>query len=147
MPTTPTSVLTLSLLALVGLSAAAPKPRLTAYPRIALNNGVRIEAFVPRDARNRHIRVEVDGPYSRAFEEDMEGDSARVLYTLYIDQLPDGAYEAKMWVVRTEGKPLYLHTGFCRGEGCEAEVPQSPDRGDEGFPSLQNLDRVGGAGN
>lgn len=110
-------------LALAGSSLhAAPSQRLTAYPRVAINAGVVIEAFIPRDPANRHMRLELDGPVFRAFEEDMDGDKARVLYTLRVDQLPDGEYPITLVVARMNLPPRYTRTSVCRGAGCLSGV-------------------------
>lgn len=100
-----------------------PDIHLTAYPRIALTDGVRIEAFVPRHSANRRIRVEMEGPLSRAFEEDMDGDKARVIYAITVNnKLADGVYTVTLAVQRVDGSVKRKQVEFCRGEGCIADV-------------------------
>lgn len=95
--------------------------RLSATPHFALSGGVHVEAVIPRDIHNRRLRVTVDGPaYYRAFEEDMEGDKARVIYRLDIDQLPEGEYEVGLVVERASNEPTILRATFCRGS-CASE--------------------------
>ena len=110
-----------------GLSLHAddtPQPRLTAYPRVALNDGVRLEAVIPKDTANRRMRLEMDGPLFRAFEEPMEGDRARVIYALTIDRLPEGEYNVTLVILKSDLSRVTKHATFCRGGGCFSEVPQ-----------------------
>lgn len=98
---------------------ASMDARLTASPRIALNSGVRIEAYVPRNPANRRLRIEVDGPVFRAFEEQMEGERARALFSLTMaGKMDDGEYEVRLAVERSNGSVFRLSTSFCRGQGC-----------------------------
>ena len=111
-------------------SRAASSLRLSIYPRVSLTEGVRITAYISRDPDNRRMRLEVDGPFSRAFEEQMEGDAARVVYPMFIDHLPEGEYTVfltVLWVDRTKAdgwSTLVKKDTFCRGSGCIGDVPQ-----------------------
>ena len=107
---------------------ASPTPpasaRISATPSFATQGGVHIEAVIFRDTLNRRLRVSVDGPaYYRAFEEDMEGDNARVIYRLDIDQIPEGHYEVMLIVDRGKGeRPLVARAALCRGD-CAKDLP------------------------
>lgn len=107
--------------------AAAPAFRLNVNPRVGINEGVRIEAVIPRHADNRRMRIEMDGPLYRAFEEPMEGESARVIYSLFVDRLPEGDYTVYCIVLRADGTRKQIKTTFCRGEACYS----APLGGDE----------------
>ena len=104
-------------------SADERKLRLIVYPRVALSDGVRIEAFVPREKDNRRLRVEMDGPLFRAFEEPLEGEDARALFTITIDRLPEGQYMVAAVVLRADGTTRVVRAPFCRGAGCFEDTP------------------------
>ena len=101
-----------------------PKPRLTVYPRVAIDSGVRVEAFIPKHINNRRMRIEIDGPLFRAFEEPMEGENAKAIYAITIDSLPEGEYLVTLGIMTSDGKIQTLRVSFCRGAGCFSEVPQ-----------------------
>ena len=106
------------------VSAEAPRARLIVYPRVSLTEGVRIEVFVPRHTDNRRLRVEMDGPLFRAFEEPLEGENARATFPpLTIDRLPEGRYTVTAGVWRADGSMKAVRTEFCRGAGCFEETP------------------------
>lgn len=101
---------------------APPALRLHVYPAVAVVSGVRIEASVPRNPANRRLRVEVDGPlYFRAFEEPLEGDKARVLFSITIDQVPDGAYVVTATVFHLDESTQQVWAKLCRGVACYGE--------------------------
>jgi hypothetical protein len=102
-------------------SAPAAEPRLTVYPRVALDSGVRIEAFIPRHADNRRMGLVVDGPIYRSFEEPLEGEHARALFGMTLDRLDEGRYEVFLTVVKVGGVQRTIHSEFCRGGGCFEE--------------------------
>jgi hypothetical protein len=101
------------------VNASQLQPRLSASPLVGHENtGVEIEAVVPRDARNRLMRLELDGPKFRAFEEQMDGEDARVLYRLVVDALPEGNYVVWLMVLRRDGSTWNRRLTLCRGSAC-----------------------------
>lgn len=113
-------ILALAFLILTGASlpAESPQPRLTVYPRVALDSGVRIEAFIPRDVLNRRMGLVVDGPIYRSFEEPLEGENARALFGITIDRLDEGHYEVFLVIAKSDGTRKTIRSEFCRGAGC-----------------------------
>lgn len=111
---------TLTFIFLLGaaLPAEDPKPRLTVYPRVALDSGVRIEAFIPRHADNRRMGITVDGPMYRSFEQELDGTNAQVLFPLSIDRLNEGRYDVFLMIAKADGTQVTIRDSFCRGAGC-----------------------------
>jgi hypothetical protein len=99
-------------------SADVLRLSITAKPQVGLHEGVFVEAHVPRSEHNRQIHMEIDGPVFKGFDEQLDGEDARVIYTLRMDRLPDGAYQATVGVLKDDGKWEQQHALFCRGEGC-----------------------------
>lgn len=119
------TILTLTLLMVLSAWArphAALTLRISAYPRVSLTEGVRVEATVPRDLQNRALLLEIDGPLYRSHAEDIDGDRAPVVYDLTVDPLPEGSYVARVVVVRVDGTQRTVQTPFCRGRGCTGDI-------------------------
>lgn len=82
-----------------------------------------MEVFIPRHPDNRRLRVEIDGDqFFRAFEEPLEGDDARALFSITIEKLPTGNYIAGAAILKSNGKVEHIpYTTFCRGDACIQE--------------------------
>ena len=109
-----------ALLAIFVMGFAEVKPRITAYPKMAMGGkAVRIEVFIPRHPDNRRMRMEMDGPMFRAFEKDIDGEDGPVLFTITIESLPEGRYVVGAVVLDKYGglKQLPI-VQFCRGGAC-----------------------------
>lgn len=99
--------------------------QLTASSGVVLAGyAVRLMCRVPRDAAHRHLRIVIDGPYSRSHGVELDGLAGQITHERYFEDLVCGSYELACEVYGVGARLLQRRAVPLTvvGAGCDGDV-------------------------
>jgi len=105
-------VLTIAALMTQAVTSGEEPVALWVTPKVAPCHGnARLTILVARDAKNRQLKWEVDGPgYFRSSSIDLDGAGAPRSHSFLVRDLPAGEYEVRAIVVRSDSTTAVSRT-------------------------------------
>jgi hypothetical protein len=101
-------VLALSMAASAAPAGAGSDVTVSVNPQLALEPGfTNVMVRVERNAENRELRIEADGPeYFRSSAQQLDGEMAPLTSQIKLDGIPSGRYVVRAVVVRADGSQV-----------------------------------------